>query len=165
MSLSAASCSSSLAEEEPILEEDEDLGDVTDEEDWASIGAAALRAGSFPSRVSSGGGGRIYSGGSVQTSLSRRSGATAAGGGGSGSYTRAVKRDKEPVTRGLVASVPVGRVGLGRYSGNGATMGVRQLQRQQQVYDVGAADTMMEGVESNSQEREAIEALVRLSEV
>ena len=27
---------------------DDDVGDVTDEEDWASIGAAALRAGSFP---------------------------------------------------------------------------------------------------------------------
>lgn len=27
---------------------DDDVGDVTDEEDWASVGAVALRAGSFP---------------------------------------------------------------------------------------------------------------------
>ena len=162
MSLSAASCPSSLPEEEPILEQDEDLGDVTDEEDWASIGAAALRAGSFPSRVGSGGG-RIYSGGSVKTSRSRKSGAAAGGG---GSYGRVVKRDKEPVTRGLVASVPVGGVGLGRFLGSGsAAMGGEQLHRQQHGYDVGGVDVVMEGMESNSQEREAIEALVRLSEV
>ena len=164
MSLSAASCSSSLPEEEPILEQDEDLGDVTDEEDWASIGAAALRAGSLPSRVGSGGG-RIYSGGSVKTSRSRKSGGGGAAAGG-GSYGRVVKRDKEPVTRGLVASVPVGGVGLGRYLGSGgAAIGGEPLHRQQHGYDVGGVDVVMEGMESNSQEREAIEALVRLSEV
>ncbi|KAI9816445.1 MAG: DNA-binding proteins Bright/BRCAA1/RBP1 and proteins containing BRIGHT domain [Pycnora praestabilis] len=40
-------CSSSEAPDEgPVL--DADLGDVTDDEDWANIGAAALRQGSIP---------------------------------------------------------------------------------------------------------------------
>jgi hypothetical protein len=44
-----------------LLDEDLGEGDVTDEEDWASIGAEALRARSLPksSRIQSGGG-RIY---------------------------------------------------------------------------------------------------------
>lgn len=48
------SCSSSESppDDSPIL--DYDIGDVTDEEDWASIGAAALRQGSTP--LTSGGG-------------------------------------------------------------------------------------------------------------
>lgn len=46
---------------EPLMDEDLGDGDLTDEEDWASIGAAALRARSLPSagRVRSGGG-RLY---------------------------------------------------------------------------------------------------------
>ena len=41
------SCSSSDSlDDDPML--DDDYDDVTDEEDWASIGAAALRQGSFP---------------------------------------------------------------------------------------------------------------------
>ncbi|MCJ1336532.1 DNA-binding proteins Bright/BRCAA1/RBP1 and proteins containing BRIGHT domain [Bachmanniomyces sp. S44760] len=57
MSLDGSCSSSSEAPDcngSPVL--DEDLGDVTDEEDWASIGAAALRQGSFPSKSGSGGG-------------------------------------------------------------------------------------------------------------
>ena len=47
------SCSSSAPpDDSPILDYDE--GDVTDEEDWASIGAAALRQGSFPRASASG---------------------------------------------------------------------------------------------------------------
>ena len=46
---------------EPILDESLGEGDATDEEDWQSIGAAALRARSLPSsgRIVSGGG-RLY---------------------------------------------------------------------------------------------------------
>lgn len=43
----ASSCSESDARHN-IPMDDDDLGDITDEEDWASIGAAALRQGSFP---------------------------------------------------------------------------------------------------------------------
>ena len=49
--------SSEPPDDGPVL--DEELGDVTDEEDWASIGAAALRAGSMP-QAASGGGRRLY---------------------------------------------------------------------------------------------------------
>ncbi|KAL9616815.1 MAG: hypothetical protein Q9160_008338 [Pyrenula sp. 1 TL-2023] len=48
------SCTSSEAPDEAMLDDLE--GDVTEEEDWASIGAAALRARSFPSNPASGGG-------------------------------------------------------------------------------------------------------------
>lgn len=50
--------SSSSEAPEPLMDEDLGEGDVTDEEDWASMGAAALRARSLPSsgRVPSGGG-------------------------------------------------------------------------------------------------------------
>ncbi|CAF9909859.1 MAG: hypothetical protein GOMPHAMPRED_006886 [Gomphillus americanus] len=52
MSLGNESTPSSSEAEEPYPEDD--IGEVTDEEDWASIGAAALRAGfSFPKPTSS----------------------------------------------------------------------------------------------------------------
>ena len=44
----ASSCSSDEERERRPRRRDLELGDVTDEEDWASIGAAALRQGSFP---------------------------------------------------------------------------------------------------------------------
>ena len=149
MSLDDASCSSSeVPEEEPILEED--LGDVTDEEDWASIGAAALRAGSLPSGS---GGGRIYSSSSTHTNYGRR---IASG--------HVHKRDRGvsrgPVTRTLAKSVPMGGLGMMGKTGNAFT----NLGRQQQLYHMGGRD-VMEGIASDSQEREAIEALVRLSSV
>ncbi|KAL8714182.1 MAG: hypothetical protein Q9220_001911 [cf. Caloplaca sp. 1 TL-2023] len=51
----AGSCSSSDAPRDVPMPPD-DIGDVTDEEDWASIGAAALRQASFPLT----GGSRIF---------------------------------------------------------------------------------------------------------
>ncbi|KAL8949827.1 MAG: hypothetical protein Q9222_004092 [Ikaeria aurantiellina] len=51
----AGSCSSSDVPENAPIPPD-DMGDVTDEEDWASIGAAALRQASFPLT----GGSRIF---------------------------------------------------------------------------------------------------------
>ncbi|KAL8742714.1 MAG: hypothetical protein Q9190_004853 [Brigantiaea leucoxantha] len=47
------SCDSSQPHSDRHLLPPEDLGDVTDEEDWASIGAAALRQASFPRSGSS----------------------------------------------------------------------------------------------------------------
>ncbi|KAI9803659.1 MAG: DNA-binding proteins Bright/BRCAA1/RBP1 and proteins containing BRIGHT domain [Piccolia ochrophora] len=44
----SASCSSSAPDESYHPHADADLGDITDEEDWAAIGAAALRQGSLP---------------------------------------------------------------------------------------------------------------------
>lgn len=60
----AGYASSEAPPPDPMLEDFEDEGDATDEEDWRSIGAEALRArslpaGSLPNRVPSGGG-RIY---------------------------------------------------------------------------------------------------------
>lgn len=51
----AGSCSSSDPPNDVPMPPD-DLGDITDEEDWASIGAAALRQASFPLT----GGSRIF---------------------------------------------------------------------------------------------------------
>lgn len=59
-----AYCSSSEAPDDPALDEDLGDGDVTDEEDWAQIGAAALRARSFPNAS---GGGRTYNTATVQS--------------------------------------------------------------------------------------------------
>ena len=153
MSLDDGSCSSSEAPEDDAILED-DLGDVTDEEDWASIGAAALRAGSFPS----GGGGRIYSV-STRTLKYRRH-----GGGG-------------PVKRALAASMPAqtGKAYLGlQHQGQQLGHAVQQQQQQQPHPQPqlttnnpgsGRVEFSFEGMGNDSQEREAIEALVSLSNV
>ena len=149
MSLDDGSCSSSEAPEDGAILED-DLGDVTDEEDWASIGAAALRAGSFPS----GGGGKIYSV-STHTSKYRRH-----GGGG-------------PVKRALATSMPAqtGKAYLGvQHQEQQLGYGVQQQQQQPQQLTTNNPgprhlEFSFEGMGNDSQEREAIEALVRLSNV
>ncbi|MCJ1256444.1 DNA-binding proteins Bright/BRCAA1/RBP1 and proteins containing BRIGHT domain [Lignoscripta atroalba] len=140
------SCSSSEAPDEgPIL--DDDLGDVTDEEDWASIGAAALRQGSFPLKS---GGGQLhrynnYNHFSIHGHSKDR-------GGG-------------PASSALAKSMPMPFV----------YMNSQQQQQQQRHHhdDCGGANTafsspfsgLPDGIGSDSQEREAIEALVRLSSV
>ncbi|MCJ1478314.1 DNA-binding proteins Bright/BRCAA1/RBP1 and proteins containing BRIGHT domain [Lambiella insularis] len=141
MSLDDGSGSSSEAPDEgPAIEDD--LGEVTEEEDWASIGAAALRAGSFPS----GGGGKIY------TASSHASRYRKHGGGG-------------PVRRALATSMP-------------GTIGLRHLSFQQQQarkvlkWQEASSDHVdkkgqftMEGIGNDSQERDAIQALLSLSSV
>ena len=116
------SCSSSEAPEDgPNV--DEDIGDVTDEEDWANIGAAALRQGSLPASTR----GRDY----LSTHVHSRG-----RGGGPSSTT-------------LAKSTP--------------SSGLHNIQEMAAL--TGFSHTSGFGVGSDSQEREAIEALVRLSSV
>ena len=127
-----SSCSSSEPPDDaPILEYD--TGDVTDEEDWASIGAAALRQGSFP-RASTG---QVHSS-QYASHLDPKS--RGRGGG-------------PPLTM-LAKSMPMSvfddsnpRLAANSYSGLGGNLAEGGF---------GSSD---------SQEREAIEALVRLSSV
>ena len=124
-----ASCSSSEAPDDgPIL--DEDIGDVTDEEDWANIGAAALRQGSYPTATS--GGGRNYN----NSHLSTHRYANDRSGGG-------------PASSALAKSMPM-----------------PSAYNFQQPHDyVGFSHMDGFGVGSDLQEREAVEALLRLSSV
>jgi hypothetical protein len=144
MSLDDGSCSSSEAPDDgPILEDD--LGDITDEEDWASIGAAALRAGSFPS----GGGGRIYSVGS-HTSRYPKYG---------GSY---------PVRRALATSMPVlaGRAHAHSHLNHPREeMGRPMQQHTSTDFNMRDSNFSSHIIGNDLQEREAVEALVRLSSV
>ncbi|KAI9669244.1 MAG: hypothetical protein M1829_005121 [Trizodia sp. TS-e1964] len=114
------SCSSSEAPEETPMADD-DFDDDTDDEDWASIGAAALRQAYCPT-----GRNRTY----LSTNL------YTGGGGG-------------PSTLALARSVPLAPV-----LNMSATSGW-----------AGFTQNPEFGVGSDSQEREAIEALVRLSSV
>ncbi|KAI9717732.1 MAG: hypothetical protein M1812_004461 [Candelaria pacifica] len=114
------SCSSSETPDEGPVPDD-DLGDETDEEDWASIGAAALRQGLHPR---SGGGHRNIS--APVYSRDR--------GGGRAFPT-------------LAKSMPM----------------VHNYDRAHQFSDFSHMEGL--GLGSDSQEREAIEALVRLSSV
>jgi hypothetical protein len=113
-----ASCSSSEAPEE----EDEPMGDdpedITDDEDWAAVGAAALRAASY----SASGPGRNFL-------TSRYPGGTRSGGGPSVTMAKSVPMRPSP-------------------------------HNQPNNYDLSAF-----GMASDSQEREAIEALLRLGSV
>lgn len=123
------SCSSSEPpDDSPIL--DYDAGDVTDEEDWASIGAAALRQGSFP---------RASAGGQVRSSHPY-----ARGGG--------------PPLSMLAKSVPMSDPSVLYDSGERPAA---------DGYPDSESPHLPEGGYGSSdlQEREAIEALVRLSSV
>ncbi|KAH0562610.1 hypothetical protein GP486_002716 [Trichoglossum hirsutum] len=125
------SCSSSEAPEDgPVLEEE--LDDVTDDEDWARIGAAALRQGGFPVATGGGGGGN----GSSYSYLSNHVHSGDRGGG--------------PSSSALTKSTPLNFI---------------HNSREPQPDYVGFSHTAGFGVGSDSQEREAIEALVRLSSV
>lgn len=120
------SCSSSEAPDDAAVL-DEDIGDVTDEEDWANIGAAALRQGSYPAATSGGGQ-------HLNAHLSTRVYSNDRSGGG-------------PAPSALAKSMPM-----------------PSAYNIQQPYDyVGFANMNDFGVGSDSQEREAVEALLRLS--
>lgn len=122
------SCSSSEAPDDAAVL-DEDIGDVTDEEDWANIGAAALRQGSYPMATS--GGGR-----NLNTHLPTRIYSSDGSGGG-------------PAPSALAKSMPM-----------------PSAYNIQQTHDyVGFANMDSFGVGSDFQEREAVEALLRLSSV
>lgn len=133
------SCSSSeLPDGTPAL--DDDVGDVTDEEDWASIGAAALRQGSFP-RPS--GDGRINTKRSYPTHLE----------------PKARRRSGGPPLSVLAKSAPMSRPRV-----------INNHNKKQSAvhgYVGSAANPLSQNSFDNSdlQEREAIEALVRLSSV
>lgn len=132
------SCSSSEPpDDSPIL--DYDAGDVTDEEDWASIGAAALRQGSFPRASASG---RVRSSHPYARHLDPK--ARGRGGG--------------PPLSMLAKSVPMSNPSVLYKSGNRPAAG---------GYPDSECPNLAEaGYGSNElQEREAIEALVRLSSV
>ena len=123
------SCSSSEAPDDgPVL--DEDIGDITDEEDWANIGAAALRQGSYPTAAS--GGGPNYKNSHLSTHLNTND---RSGGG--------------PASSALAKSMPK-----------------PLAYNSQQPHDyVGFSHMSGFGVGSDLQEREAVEALLRLSSV
>lgn len=114
------SCSSSEASEEDLPNIEDDVGDVTDEEDWANIGAAALRQAYLPRKRSS---------------------------------------HRDPVIHGpprkrvagLAAGVPA-RLKPPRDASGG--------NKENTIHSITGLD-----VGSDSQERDAIEALVRLSNV
>ena len=112
------SCSSSEAPpEDQVMDDDPD--DVTDEEDWAAVGAAALRATSY----SNSGPGRNF-----LTYRGNTGGAHSGGG---------------PSLSALAKSVPL----------------------QTSLQPTNNLDLSAFGIASNLQEREAIEALLRLGSV
>ena len=132
-------CTSSEAPDEPAVPYD-DLDEMTDEEDWASIGAAALRQGSFPLKS---GGGRIYPQYFPSTT---REHSTNRGGGLAASSKMAKSVPMPRVHRGSVPPPPTPQ------------------QQRQHLNDLGGF-VGLNGIGGDSQEREAIAALVRLSSV
>ncbi|MCJ1432283.1 DNA-binding proteins Bright/BRCAA1/RBP1 and proteins containing BRIGHT domain [Xylographa pallens] len=141
MSLDDGSGSSSEAPDDGLIADD-DLGDVTEEEDWASIGAAALRAGSFPS----GGGGKIYTA-SSHASRYRKSGG------------------RGPVRRALATSMPtqtgVRPLGIQQQQ----VQRIRQWQGMSNDHTNENGEFTMDSIGNDSQERDAIQALLSLSSV
>lgn len=108
---------------EPLMDEDLGEGDVTDEEDWASIGAAALRARSLPSS------GRLPSGGShLYQPIADYP-------------TTSRNRSRASATPAFAPTVPAKAIPVHNSSAFPLPAGVRV---------------------NNSQEREAIEALLKL---
>ena len=68
----SASASCSEAPDDDMVMRDDDPDDVTDDEDWAAIGAAALRADSYPNRAAAMAAGRLpsselYTGGGMRS--------------------------------------------------------------------------------------------------
>ncbi len=133
-----SSCSSSEPpDDNPILVYD--AGDVTDEEDWASIGAAALRKGSYPPD---------------------RSGAT---GRLRNNYPYA--RHLDPKARGRGGGPPLSMLAAKPISMPPNTKS-KLLSQQPALLNQVSLDSRMVGFgSSDPQERDAIEALVRLSSV
>ena len=113
---------------------DYDLDDVTDEEDWASIGAAALRQGSYP-----------LSGGLIPTNHQR--------------YAQRFN----PKSRGRgTAGRPPATTAKSMPTTNRIMYNNRH-QQQQAAHALMGFSPMLEG--SDAQDREAVEALLKLSSV
>lgn len=111
-----------------------DPGDVTDEEDWASIGAAALRQGSYP-----------LSGGLIPTNHQRHA------------------QRVNPKSRGRgAAGRPPGTMAKSMPSTNTIMYNNKQ-QQQQAAHALMGFPPMLEG--GDAQDREAVEALLKLSSV
>lgn len=116
---------------------DDDL-DVTDEEDWASIGAAALRQGSFP-----------RSGGLMPP-------------------TQRHPHSFDPKSRGRGSSArPLSRVAKSMPASNSVTYNKRKHQQQQDAAHalMGFSPVPGNGFAGDAQDREAVEALLKLSRV
>ncbi|KAL2107777.1 hypothetical protein VUR80DRAFT_4766 [Thermomyces stellatus] len=73
----SASASCSEAPDDDMAMKDDDPEDLTDDEDWAAIGAAALRAGSYPNRAAAMADGRYPSSHAYTSSGMRSFSATA----------------------------------------------------------------------------------------
>ena len=111
-----------------------DPDEVTDEEDWASIGAAALRQGSYP-----------LSGGLIPTNHQR--------------YAQRVN----PKSRGRgAAGRPPATTAKSMPSTNRIMYNSKQ-QQEQAAHALMGFPPMLEG--SDAQDREAVEALLKLSSV
>lgn len=126
------SCSSSPPNTRQIP--DYDLGDVTDEEDWASIGAAALRQGSC-----------LISGGLIPTNHQRYAPRFNPKSRGRG----AVGRPPAPTAKSMPTTNRI--------------MYNNRQQQQQAAHALMGFSPMLEG--SDAQDREAVEALLKLSSV
>ena len=113
---------------------DYDLGDVTDEEDWASIGAAALRQGSYP-----------LSGGLIPANHQR--------------YAARL----DPKSRGRGASGRPPATTAKSMPTTNRIMYNNGRQQQEAAHALMGFSPMLEG--SDPQDREAVEALLKLSSV
>ena len=132
MSLDGSSeCTSD--DDKPVLKFNS--GDVTDEEDWASIGAAALRQGSLPS-----------TGGLMPTS------------------SRSYQRQVDPKSRGRGAAARPAQSSISKSMPLTNSIFARRQQQQQMLAQRSPAmipeDAFREG---DAQDREAVEALLKLS--
>jgi len=115
-----------------------DLGDVTDEEDWASIGAAALRQGSFP-----------RSGGLMPPNQRH-------------------PFHFDPKSRGRGTSArPLSRVAKSMPVTNSIMYNKKKQQQQQNAAHalMGFSPLPEDGFAGDAQDREAVEALLKLSSV
>ena len=113
-----------------------DLSDITDEEDWASIGAAALRQASYP-----------LSGGLIPTNHQRY----------------AQRFDPKSRGRGAVGRPPA-TTAKSMPTTNGIMYNNEQQQQQQQAAHALMGFSPMPE-DSDAQDREAVEALLKLSSV
>ena len=129
------SCSSSSPPNTRHIPDYDDLGDVTDEEDWASIGAAALRQGSYP-----------FSGGLIPTNHQRY----------------AQRFDPKSRGRGAAGRPPPATAAKTGPTTNKIMYNNKQ-QQQQAAHALMGFSPMLEA--SDPQDREAVEALLKLSSV
>lgn len=113
---------------------DYDTGDVTDEEDWAAIGAAALRQSSYP-----------FSGGLIPTNHQRH----------------AQRFDPKSRGRGAVGRPPPATAAKSTPTTN--KIMYNNKQQQQAAHALMGFSPMLEA--SDAQDREAVEALLKLSSV